>query len=336
MAHQSSLFGATLFAYKVFPMADTTPIRSASASVILVATDLSDLDHLMPFVLLESHRSQARIILLHVLGAGTGIVADPVGMPYYDPAGAIDFAIKTLEPWRMMARTQGIACDSVVREGHPAQQILAAARQFRADRLLLGTRSRGKVSKLLLGSVAEQVLRSVNLPVITVGPEAHLKAAGGDSQRVVLHATTLRETSSPSAVLACKVAAAQNAKLVLLHVLPSAEEMKRENLHTGLDSTAMQELRVLAAELGEAQQCCAQVETRIAHGHPAIEILAASVDLGADLIVMGSTSRSIVHNLTHDRIVYRVLAHARCPVMTLRDIEEHPAPLPPELKTVQL
>jgi nucleotide-binding universal stress UspA family protein len=304
--------------------------------VILVATNLSDLDHLMPLALQQAHQSEAHIILLHVLGSGAGMIADPAGLPYYDPSGAIDFALKTLEPWRVIARGQDLLCDAIVREGQPAQQIIAASRQFTADRLFLGTRSRSKVSKLLLGSVTEQVLRSVNLPVITVGPEAHLEEAGSDSQRVVLHATTLRETSSPSAVLACEIAASQKAKLVLLHVLPPIEEMKREHLPTGLDSTSMRELRILAAEIGATARCCAQVETRVAHGHPAIEILAASVDLGAALIVLGSTTRSIVHNLTHDRTVYRVLAHARCPVMTLRDTDDHPAPLPPEHDTIHL
>jgi nucleotide-binding universal stress UspA family protein len=311
--------------------------RWAHPSVILVATDLSDLDRLMPFALQQAQQSQARIILFHVLGAGAGIAADPVGMPFYDPAGAIDFAIKTLEPWRIIARSQQVICDAVVREGHSAPQIIAGARQFKADRLLLGTRSRSKVSKLLLGSVAEQVLRSVNLPVITVGPEAHLEAASGtDSQRVVLHATTLRETSCPSAALACEIAAAHKARLVLMHVLPPLDEMRREHLPTGLDSTAMRELRILAAETGANELCCTEVETRIAHGHPAIEILAASVDLNASLIVLGSTTRSAVHSLTHDRIVYRVLAHARCPVMTLRDTEEHAAPLSHEHDAIHL
>jgi len=175
------------------------------------------------------------------------------------------------------------------------------------------------------------VLRSVNLPVITVGPEAHLKAASGtDSERVVLHATTLRETSSPSAALACQIAAAHNARLVLMHVMPPLDEMKREHLPTSLDSTAIRELQILAAETGANSLCCTAVETRVAHGHPAIEILAASADLNASLIVLGSTPRSAVHNLTHDRTVYRVLAHARCPVMTLRDTEDQPNPLPDE------
>ena len=317
-------------------MPDMGPNRWAHPSVILVATDLSDLDRLIPFALQQAHESEARLILFHVLGAGAGVAADPVGMPYYDPAAAIDFAIKTLEPFRAMARSQEIPCDAVVREGHPAQQIIAGARQFKADRIVLGTRSRSKVSKLLLGSVAEQVLRSVNLPVITVGPEAHLKAASGTDAKVVLHATTLRETSCPSAALACEIAAEHKARLVLMHVLPPLDEMKREHLPTGLDSTAMRELRILAAEVGANELCCAELETRIAHGHPAIEILAASSELNASLIILGSTTRSVMHNLTHDRTVYRVLAHARCPVMTIRDTEEELTPQPAEHNAIRL
>src|SRR5579871_3216973 len=275
-AHPFPPFGATLLPGKG-AMADSGLSKWARPSVLLVATDLSDLDRLMSFALVQAHQTNARIILLHVLSPGAGVAADAAGMPYYDPAGAIDFAIKAMEPWRVKARGQEIACDAIVREGTPAQQIIAAARQFNAHRLFLGTRSRSKVSKLLLGSVAEQVLRSVNLPVITVGPEAHLEASGSDRQRVVLHATTLREASSPSAALACQIATAQKAKLVLLHVLPSIDEMQREHLPTGLDSTALQELRILAAEIGAEDSCCVEVDARVAHGHPAIEILAASV-----------------------------------------------------------
>jgi len=257
-------------------------------------------------------------------------------MPCYDLAGQAEFALKTIEPSRAVARAQDIACDTVIREGQPAQQIIAAARQFKADRLLLGTRSRSKVSKLLLGSVAEQVLRSVDLPVMTVGPEAHLEVANDTRQRVVLHATTLRETSCPSAALACQIASVQRAKLVLLHVLPPIDATKRGNVPTGLDSTAMHELGSLAAEIGASESCCAKVETRVAHGHPAIEILAASVELEANLIVLGATNRSTFHSITHDRTVYRVLAHARCPVLTLREIREETTPLPPEHDMIHL
>jgi nucleotide-binding universal stress UspA family protein len=253
---------------------------------------------------------------------------DAAGMPYYDPSGALDCAEKTLAPWCLTARRRGVSCDALVREGNAAQQITAVARQFQADRVLLGTRSRSKLGKLLLGSVAEQVLRSVNLPVITVGPEAHLPVGSDDRQSVVLHATTLRETSRPSAALAYRIAASQGARLVLLHVLPPTEEMERRGLPTGLDSTALHELRVLAAAMeaaegGEGNR--ATVEARVVHGNPFIEILAEASERRASLIVLGARERSALDNLTRDRTVYRVLAHARCPVLTLREAQDKPA-----------
>ncbi len=301
-------------------MPDSGTDRWTRPAVILVATDLSDLDRLTPFAFQEASESGARLILLHVLASAAGMSVDPIGMPYYDPSSALESAAKILEPWCGMARKRNIACDAVVREGSAAQQIGASVRQFRADRIVLGTRSRSKISKLLLGSVAEQVLRSVNLPVMTVGPEAHLPVGTADRQRVVLHATTLREASRPSAALACRIAASQRAKLILFHVLPPMDEMAREGLPTGPDSIAMHELNVLAAEIGAGETgCCAQVEARVAHGNPSIEILAASADLNASLLVLGSTQRSALHNLTRDRTINRVLAHARCPVLSLHE-----------------
>jgi nucleotide-binding universal stress UspA family protein len=207
----------------------------------------------------------------------------------------------------------------VIREGQCAQQILAAARQFNADRILLGTRSRGKVSKLLLGSVAEQVLRSVNIPVITVGPEARLPVVGNHPEQVVLHATTFREASRPSAVLASQVASVLQARLILLHVLPPITDMRRKGLPSGLDSAAMQELRALAAEISQGIEV--PVEAKVVHGNPSIEILAESAEHHACLVLLGATHRSALESLTRDRTIYKVLAHARCPVMTLRETE---------------
>jgi nucleotide-binding universal stress UspA family protein len=283
--------------------------------VILVATDLSELDRLIPFALRQAVETGARLILLHVLAAGEGIAVDAIGMPYYDPTGALDHARKTMEPWCAEARAHGAICSCLVREGNASQQILTVVRQFRVGRILLGTRSRSKLGKLLIGSVAENVLRSVDIPVMTVGPEAGAMDEG--RPRIVLYATTLQESSRGSSALACQIAAIQKAKLVILHVLPPVDEMERKGLPTGLDSAALHELRVLAVETGAG--CCTTIEPHVVHGNPSIEILAESVELEASLIVLGATHRSAFENLTHDRTIYRVLAHARCPVLTLRD-----------------
>ncbi len=293
--------------------------RWVHPSVILVATDLNDLDRLIPFAIDEAHQTGARLILFHVLATNAILSSNAAGLPYYDTAGVLEFADRKLRPWCEMARRENLACDALVREGSPGQQVAAAVRQFQVDRVLLGTRSRSKLSKLLLGSVAEQVLRSVNIPVMTVGPEAHLPVASG-AERVVLHATTLRETSRPSAALACQIAAQLQAKLVLLHVLPPIDEMECKGIPCGLDATALHLLGHLAAQIGA--EAGADVEPRVIHGNPSIEILATAQERHASLIVLGPTHRSAFENLTRDRTVYRVLAHARCPVLTLRVPED--------------
>ncbi len=291
--------------------------RWTHPKVILVATDLTDLDRLMPFAIEQAADTGARLILLHVIAMSKAMAADAVGMPYYDPSGAVEFAEKTLRTWCDLVSNRSISCNLVVREGNAAQQVCSAVRQFQADRLLLGTRSRGRMSKLLLGSVAEQVLRSVNLPVMTVGPEAHLPADSGNLERVVLHATTLREASRPSAALACQIAATLNTKLVLLHVLPPMDEMQLKGLPTGLDSAAMKELKALAEETRCG--CSAPIEPLVVHGNPSIEILAEAANRNASFIVLGATQRTVFENLTRDRTIYKVLTHARCPVLTLRE-----------------
>ena len=296
--------------------------RWANPRVILVATDLSDLERMMPHAIEQASEVGARLILLHVLAASAAMGTDAAGMPYYDTVSVVESAERILLDWSERARLKGVVCEAVVRDGNPREQVIAAMRQFDADRILMGTRSRSRLGKLLIGSVAEQVLRSVNIPVMTVGPEAHLPGEIGGHKRVVLHATSLRETSRPSAALACSIAASQNAKLILLHVLPPLDEMQRGGLPTGIDSLAMHRLRELAEETGA--RCCAAVEPIVIHGNPCIEILSESVERHASLLVLSATRRSAFENLTRDRIIYRVLAHARCPVLTLREPLEEP------------
>ena len=297
-------------------MACSAPHRWSHPRTILVATDPHDLSRLMPFALDEARQSKGRLVLVHVLSSAAVMSSDAAGRPYYDPSGLQQVADKALAPWCEYARREGVDCEAVVQEGNAAHQIARAARKFEADRVLLGTRSRGKLSKLLLGSVAEQVLRSVYLPVITVGPEAHLPV-DETSPRTVLHATTLRETSRPSAALACQIAEAEGARLVLLHVLsPYNEDHQPRTSPPDVDAVRA-ELGKLAEETGAC--CGSAVEQIVIEGNPGLEILAEADKQRATLIVLGATDRSALAELARNRTIYRVLAHAECPVLTLRE-----------------
>jgi len=63
------------------------------------------------------------------------------------------------------------AADVQVDLGHPAEEIVAQARQFRADLIVMATHGRTGLRHVLMGSVAEKVVRRAPCPVLTVRPE---------------------------------------------------------------------------------------------------------------------------------------------------------------------
>src|SRR5215467_15565921 len=93
-----------LSSYEVTVMPDPVSRSWMRPAVILVATDLSDTERLMPFALQQAEGIGAHLLLLHVLAAGESMAVDAVGMPYYDPAGAIESASETLHGWCAAAR----------------------------------------------------------------------------------------------------------------------------------------------------------------------------------------------------------------------------------------
>jgi nucleotide-binding universal stress UspA family protein len=62
----------------------------------------------------------------------------------------------------------GVAVQTSVRQGQPARQIVTAAKDLGVDAIAMSTHSRRGVSRLMFGSVAEQVLHETSLPVLLV------------------------------------------------------------------------------------------------------------------------------------------------------------------------
>ncbi len=59
-------------------------------------------------------------------------------------------------------------CRAVIGEGGPSAEILATARRLKADLIVMATRGRSGAKRLLLGSVAERVVRGAPCPVLTL------------------------------------------------------------------------------------------------------------------------------------------------------------------------
>ena len=66
-------------------------------------------------------------------------------------------------------RNQGIsAVETVLRQGHPAEEIIAYASENAIDLVVMGTHGRRGLNRMLLGSVTEEVVRCSQVPIMTV------------------------------------------------------------------------------------------------------------------------------------------------------------------------
>ena len=288
--------------------------RFCKPDVILLATDLTDLESLMPVALAIGARFGSHLVLLHVVPPGASVVLDAAEMSSPDFSAVLEFASGELQSWSERARQAGVSCHSLTLEGSVAVQILQSAAQLQADWILMGTKSQRNQGQMVLGSVTEQVLRSVHIPIMTVGPEAHLDAKQTDRKMVVLHPTSLRETSRPGAAFACQMAAAIAADLVLLHVMTPADGHAPTAGTTEITSDIERRMQALIEGTNGAP--ASNFTMRVVSGNPIIEVLAEAVANEAGLIVLEATESASFENLGRERLVFRVLAQAPCPVLT--------------------
>jgi nucleotide-binding universal stress UspA family protein len=111
------------------------------------------------------------VMLVHVVRPATG-----AGGEYVSSLERLD-ALHHCEAHEMLARVRrtlprSLEVDHVVRAGQPADEILAAAKAWNAEQIVLGTPARGRLAQFLLGSTAEVVIRRAACPVVTVGRRA--------------------------------------------------------------------------------------------------------------------------------------------------------------------
>jgi nucleotide-binding universal stress UspA family protein len=112
----------------------------------------------------------ARLVVLHVRPPEVFFADSPYVLPP-DPA-------QVWEHWQeelihLQPPDRSVTVEHLLQEGDPAAMIVRTAKEKDCDLIVMGTHGRTGVQRLLLGSVAEQVLRKAACPVLTVkGPLA--------------------------------------------------------------------------------------------------------------------------------------------------------------------
>ncbi|HEV2287848.1 MAG TPA: universal stress protein [Candidatus Acidoferrales bacterium] len=110
----------------------------------------------------------AELAFIHVVDTAVASAAPDVGLPA-DKLIAMEKeeAKRLLSAFRERAGTSPLALE-FLEMGKPATKIVDAAKSWPADLIVIGSHGRGGVERLLLGSVAESVVRHASCPVLVV------------------------------------------------------------------------------------------------------------------------------------------------------------------------
>lgn len=287
---------------------------SIGIRTILYLTDFSEpSEHALHFAVELARQYGASVEVLHVL---TPVI--PESCPNAIQA---DEELAAAEMKKIESKIVGIPFAATVTRGMGVWEAIEhAIREYHIDLIVAGTHGRTGIPKLLLGSVAEEVFRRSPVPVLTVGPHVGPSTASTAQLSCVLFASDFSSESKAAAPYAFSLAEENHARLILLHVMQQTEpsapyEMKR--YESGV-AEVIEQLRQIAPSKSAIHNLA---EVAVEHGDPADRILAAAKERGADLIVLGV--RGAVEHVdaaTHLDlgVAHRVVAHASCPVLTVR------------------
>ena len=237
-------------------------------STILFASEIPVNEKAFSYALAQAVEFGAELILFHAYDTLVVSASDSSSVLYYDAATATRDEMEQLEPFAKRVRDAGVKCKTVVRPGLAADQILCFLREREIDCIIMGTHSPGPIGKLLVGSVAEAVLRMASVPVYIVGPEVVDSAYSNFVIRTILCGVSLHESSATAASFAAELAVEHNARLILQHVIRPQER------HEVLADRSIERLEdELVSLVPVALRGKITIQTIVALGEPTEELL---------------------------------------------------------------
>jgi len=280
---------------------------------ILFATDFSPAAaHAIPFIKKIARHFQSNLVALHVRPPVVNPMTQPGTWPV-DLEAAKVFDKEHRE--ELLDTFAGIKTEVVIEEGDIQSHLEKAIQKYDTDLVIIGTRGRTGLAKVLLGSVAEEIFRTVPCPVLTVGPHSQARKA---EIREILFATDFASEAPAAASYAVSLAQEFEARLTLLHVVP---EPKPGDLVSWFDVQESSKKLLRSLVPAEAEAWC-KPEYFVEHGDPAERILDLANVRAVDLIILGAQpEKGVPGAATHLPIAtaHKVVAHANCPVLTVRN-----------------
>jgi nucleotide-binding universal stress UspA family protein len=290
---------------------------------VLVATDFSPTAEAAVQWGGELARSRGgRVVLVHAVdlhGPLTDFLPSPPDLDQHVQAAAA----ARLDEAAAGLRAREVAVETRLETGVASQAVVRVVGELHPDLVVQGSRGLTPgLAHLLLGSTAQRIVQHSPSPVLTVHP------ADRDRHRAIHHVlvpTDFSHDAEGAARAVRTLFGGDGARLTLLHAYHLPIEYTAYGtiptsipFHADVAAVADEKLAEAAAALaGEAHP----VDTVVKEGYPPEIIVDTARDLAVDLIAMGTHGRTGLRHLLLGSNAERVIEHAPCPVLTVRQPE---------------
>lgn len=274
-----------------------------SFETIVVATDLTETScAAVEYGRKLASSSGARIVLAH--GIDPLAYADINGLPSAILSDLTEKARSTIEKLNGEFLSEGIRSHSEVRQGTVVELLLDVVRQYGASLLIIGTRGAAGAGPVLLGSVAEQLVRMAPCPVLAVAADALPSGEFLAGSNCVVPVE--RNDASVRAIATAREVAEQfGLGLLLVHARTPAEAEAK------LDPCA-ETFEQVNFPTGKAQ---VPVRCVVRDGSPADVVQSVVAQYPTALVVIGVNRESRTGRV--HGTAYEVMAKAKVPVLCI-------------------
>ncbi len=280
--------------------------RSVGFSRILIATDFSpDSMRGLPYALDLTKRYDAKLYIAHVVPADVFVLAGSEQM-----ANSLEReqqeAESKLGNLVTSAISTGIQCEPLIGTSDIGLVLEGFIVDHGIDLVVIGTVGRTGLSKVLLGSISEELVRECSCPVLTVGRRA--VDVGTIHTGGILCPTDFSSESLAAVPFAISLADKYGCSLVMLHCLETIPE------------SPYVESQLAKARLRNMVSDRLKVEILVELGSPATLISNFVEQRNFGLVVMGARGAgSFARASSHfGSIAHKIITHAPCPVLTVR------------------
>ncbi len=292
---------------------------------ILCATDLTELSNLgarQAKVMAEEYG--ARLSLCHVIDTptvalhGTAYVFQDEEIMEAEKKHALELLMVLAESWT-------IQWEPIVVSGPVAKTISDLVKEKGVDLAIVTTHGRKGLRRLFLGSVTEQLLRTVACPLLIVGDHGRDRVIQQEKKEFrfekIVVGCDFSKDSSLAVDYAFSLAQEFQAEIHLVHVIEAfiyrdamLSDYLRVDAVDGQTELCRERLSAIVPE--EAENWC-KVKCVCIDGKPFEELTRYANQIRADLMVMGVRGHGLVETLLLGSTTDRVIRRVACPVMSV-------------------